>query len=92
MLLIVFSKIESPEVFFLYLDKNSSENERIAFFAVNVVSVRAELLSLEEKVEDISTDKYVFVRDAFLDRREFLIHDGNPPVDESLYEGLDDEG
>ena len=66
--------------------------ERIAFFAVNVVSVRAELLSLEEKVEDISTDKYVFIRDAFLDRREFLIHDGNPPVDESLYEGLDDEG
>ena len=66
--------------------------ERIAFFAVNVVSLRAELLSLEEKVEDISTDKYVFIRDAFLDRREFLIHDGNPPVDESLYEGLDDEG
>ena len=29
----LFSKIESPEVFFLYLDKNSSENDRIAFFA-----------------------------------------------------------
>ncbi len=27
------SKIESPEVFFLYLDKNSSEEDRIAFFA-----------------------------------------------------------
>jgi succinate dehydrogenase flavin-adding protein (antitoxin of CptAB toxin-antitoxin module) len=27
------SDLESPEVFFLYLDKNSSENDRITFFA-----------------------------------------------------------
>ena len=27
------STLESPEVFFLYLDKNSSENDRITFFA-----------------------------------------------------------
>jgi succinate dehydrogenase flavin-adding protein (antitoxin of CptAB toxin-antitoxin module) len=27
------SKLESPEVFFLYLDKNSNENDRIRFFA-----------------------------------------------------------
>ena len=27
------STIESPEIFFLYLDKNSSEDNRIAFFA-----------------------------------------------------------
>jgi phospholipid-binding lipoprotein MlaA len=65
--------------------------ERVALIALRVVSVRAELLSLEEQVEDISTDQYAFIRDVFLDRREFLIHDGNPPADESLYEGLDDD-
>ena len=65
--------------------------ERIALIALRVTSVRAELLSLEKQVEDISTDQYAFIRDAFLDRREFLIHDGNPPADESLYEGLDDD-
>tara|TARA_R110002033_G_scaffold1173_5_gene11022 strand:- start:1376 stop:1867 length:492 start_codon:yes stop_codon:yes gene_type:complete len=27
------SDLESPEVFFLYLDKNSKENDRISFFA-----------------------------------------------------------
>lgn len=27
------SELESPEVFFLYLDKNSDENDRISFFA-----------------------------------------------------------
>ncbi|MGZ0014849.1 DUF4369 domain-containing protein [Yeosuana sp. AK3] len=29
----LYSNIESPEVFFLYLDKNSNENDRITFFA-----------------------------------------------------------
>lgn len=65
--------------------------ERVALLALRVTSVRAELLSLEKQVEGISTDQYAFVRDAYLDRREFLIHDGNPPTDESLYEGLDDD-
>ncbi|MFH6768206.1 DUF4369 domain-containing protein [Gaetbulibacter aquiaggeris] len=29
----LYSDLESPEVFFLYLDKNSDENDRISFFA-----------------------------------------------------------
>ena len=29
----LYSDLDSPEVFFLYLDKNSSENDRITFFA-----------------------------------------------------------
>ena len=29
----LFSDLESPEIFFLYLDKNSSEEDRITFFA-----------------------------------------------------------
>ena len=32
------SDLESPEVFFLYLDKNSSENDRIPFFADNGIT------------------------------------------------------
>lgn len=66
--------------------------ERIIIWTVRQVSVRAELLSLEKQVEGISTDRYAFIRDAYLDRRNFLIHDGNPPVDTSLYEGLDVDG
>ncbi len=45
------SKIESPEVFFLYLDKNSSENDRIAFFA-------------DKGVTEINTSMKKFVFDA----------------------------
>jgi len=40
-------------------------------------------------VEEISTDKYAFIREAYLDRRNFLIHDGTPPVDDDLYQQLD---
>ena len=65
--------------------------ERIALYLLDKISIRAELLSLEEQTKDISTDKYAFIRDAYLDRREFLIHDGSPPTDTSLYEGLDDD-
>jgi phospholipid-binding lipoprotein MlaA len=65
--------------------------ERIAVVALDVVSVRAELLSLEETVEGISTDKYTFIREAYLDRRDFLVNDGSPSENTDLYDELDDE-
>lgn len=65
--------------------------ERIAVIALDVVSVRAELLSLEETVNEASTDPYSFIRNAYLDRREFLIHDGAPPVDLEIFDELDDQ-
>ena len=65
--------------------------ERIAIIALDTVSVRAELLSLEETVDEISTDKYAFIRDVYLDRRDFLVHDGAPPAGASdLYEELEE--
>ena len=64
--------------------------ERIAVVALDVVSVRAELLSLEETVDEISTDKYTFIREAYLDRRDFLVHDGSPAGETDLYDELDE--
>ena len=64
--------------------------ERVAIIALDVVSVRAELLSLEETVEEVTTDEYSFIRGAYLDRREFLIHDGSPPTDTDLYDELEE--
>ena len=68
--------------------KNS---ERNVLFALNLVNTRAELMVLEEKTEEISRDKYVFIRDAYLDNREFLVNDGQLPIDEELYDELEDE-
>jgi phospholipid-binding lipoprotein MlaA len=67
------------------------KSDRMYVMAVDVVSVRAELLSLEKTVDEISTDKYSFIREAYLDRRHYLVHDGQPPEEESLYEGLDED-
>ena len=65
--------------------------ERVGIIAVDSVSVRAELLSLEETVDEISTDRYTFIREAYLDRREFLVNDGAASGDTDLYDELDDE-
>jgi len=65
--------------------------ERVGIIALDAVSVRAELLSLEETVDEISTDRYTFIREAYLDRREFLISDGVAAGNDDLYDELDDE-
>lgn len=47
--------------------------------ALNVVNTRANLLDSSALLDDIVLDKYIFVRDGFLQRRRSLVHDGNPP-------------
>lgn len=67
------------------------KSDRMYLMATDKVSIRADLLALEESVDEITTDKYSFIREAYLDRRQFLVHDGSPPVEESLYEDLEEE-
>jgi phospholipid-binding lipoprotein MlaA len=45
------------------------------------VSRRTDLLDASRILEEAALDKYVFQRDAYLQRRRALIHDGNPPRD-----------
>jgi len=46
---------------------------------VDLVSLRASLLPLDDDIQNAS-DPYSFVRDAYLQHREFLIYDGDPPA------------
>jgi phospholipid-binding lipoprotein MlaA len=55
---------------------------------VRVVDVRAQLLNASGLLEDAALDRYVFVRDAYLQRRESKVWDGEVPS--SKYE--DDVG
>jgi phospholipid-binding lipoprotein MlaA len=50
-----------------------------AMGAVAAVDTRAGLLDTEEIVDEAALDKYEFLRDAYLQRRRSLVHDGNPP-------------
>ena len=65
--------------------------ERLGLIAVKAVNDRANLLDIEERSEELSRDRYVFLRDAYLDNRKFLVNDGEITADDSLYEGLEDE-
>ena len=47
-----------------------------------VVDGRANLLKAEKVLEEAAIDEYVYVRDAYLQRRQSLVYDGNPPEEE----------
>jgi len=49
------------------------------FTALRLVSVRANLLGATDLLDDVALDKYAFYRDAFLQRRQNLIYEGDPP-------------
>lgn len=50
--------------------------------ALSVVSARSQALALTEARDASALDAYVFTREAYMQRRNFLIFDGDPPVDE----------
>src|SRR2546427_9512362 len=54
--------------------------------ALRLVSVRADLLDASRILEEAALDKYVFQRDAYLQRRRSLIYDGQPPREERIRE------
>lgn len=49
---------------------------------LDVVSARAGALDLTETRDAAALDAYVFTREAYVQRRKFLIFDGNPPVED----------
>lgn len=59
---------------------------------LRVVDRRADLLAAGEILDDAALDPYVFLRDAYLQRRRTLVHDGNPPPREGaedIWEDVD---
>lgn len=48
--------------------------------AVGVISTRANLLEATRIRDEAALDPYVFTREAYLQRRNYLIHEGDPPV------------
>lgn len=52
---------------------------QIGITTLQLIDVRAGLLSAGRMVDDIALDKYVFIRDGYLTRRRSLVYDGDPP-------------
>jgi phospholipid-binding lipoprotein MlaA len=52
---------------------------RNTLYAIRFIDLRADLLPADKVIEEAALDKYSYVRDGYLQRRNNLIHDGNPP-------------
>jgi phospholipid-binding lipoprotein MlaA len=52
---------------------------RNAMTVLRATGKRADLLDASRILEEAALDKYVFQRDAYLQRRRSLVYDGNPP-------------
>lgn len=77
----------------LYFSASTFGESHAASFGLlglQFISVRAGLLGATDLLNDVALDKYAFTRDAFLQRRQNLIYEGNPPEeDEPLDEAVD---
>lgn len=70
----------------LYADSRASMMRKIKHvdtrnqvMAVNLVGKRAALLDQEHILDEAAVDRYAFIRDAYLQHRQSLVYDGNPP-------------
>jgi phospholipid-binding lipoprotein MlaA len=70
-----------------YLDNDTAS---WSIYAIRAIDLRAKLFSVEALIED-SYDRYLTIRESYLQRREFLIYDGEPPEDDDFYDDFYDE-
>jgi phospholipid-binding lipoprotein MlaA len=54
---------------------------RNGLMIMEAIDIRADLLSASKVFEEAALDPYLFIRDAYLQRRESQVHDGEPPLD-----------
>lgn len=76
----------------IYVD---NDNVALGVNSVKFVDLRADLMAAEKVLDAASLDPYTFMRDAYLQRRNYLIYDGNPPQQQEgvneLFDDLFDE-
>ena len=48
------------------------------------VDTRADMLSATRIADEAAVDRYEFIRNAYFQQRDYLIHDGNPPLNDDL--------
>ena len=64
-----------------YIDPNRVQN---IIWGTRIVHRRSELLDATTVLQTAALDPYEFVRDAYLQRRRNLVHDGAPPPDKEF--------
>lgn len=67
------------------------DDARMAFVGTRVVDTRANLLKAEKVLDEAALDEYSYVRDAYMQRRQNLVYDGNPPLADDEFDIFEDE-
>src|SRR3989338_5956294 len=62
---------------------------RNQLYLTKAVNRRAQLLDQEKGLDEAALDRYEFIRDAYLLRRQSLVYDGNPPREKYDYDEED---
>jgi phospholipid-binding lipoprotein MlaA len=52
--------------------------------AVDVTDTRADLIPTEKIIDEASVNRYDFIKNAYQQHREYLVHDGNVPEEDEL--------
>ncbi len=65
-----------------HVDDNST---KWIIYGIRLIDVRAQLFKAEALIGD-SYDRYLTIRESFLQNRRFRIYDGDPPEDEDFYD------
>lgn len=80
----------------LYADSRPSKLRRVdhirtrnQFYLTKAVNRRAQLLDQEKVLDAAALDRYEFIRDAYLLRRQSLVYDGDPPREKYYYDEED---
>jgi phospholipid-binding lipoprotein MlaA len=58
--------------------------------AVRIADTRAGLMATEKVVNEGAVDRYDFLKNAYQQHREYLIHDGNPPSNDVEFDDIPD--
>lgn len=58
------------------------DDARFALIGIQVIDSRANMLKAEKVLDEAAIDEYTYVREAYMQRREHLVFDGNPPEDD----------
>lgn len=74
----------------LYYYDNTSVRDKLQ--VLRIIDIRSRLLATEKFLED-SKDRYITIRESYLQNREYVIYDGYPPEDDAFFdEFMDDDG
>lgn len=67
---------------------NSSVRSKL--YGLRLIDARQRLLPADKLIDE-SNDPYIVFREAYLQNREYVIYDGDPPNEDDYYEFTDDE-